>query len=407
MAVDRLALVSESVSRDYVIGIVGGGQLARMMHQASIGLGVRIRLLAEGPDVSAAQVVRDVTVGDYTDEATLVDFARGCDAITFDHEHVPLALLRAVEAAGVAVRPGPDALHFAQDKAAMRVRMAELGAPNPAFEVVADEAALVAFGERTGWPVIAKISRGGYDGKGVWKVDGPEQAAEPFEVLAQQATTVDGGVISREGVVVVAEEFVDFSRELSALVVRSPSGQAVAYPVSETLQKGGICAETTTPAPGLSDEQQSELQQLALRIAKELGVVGLLAVELMQRRDGSVVVNELAMRPHNTAHWTIDGAHTSQFENHLRAVLDLPLGDPGLRAPHVVMANVLGGDEADLTGALLHCFARDRKLRAHLYGKSVKPGRKVGHVTTYGDDLADVTKRARHAAGYLMGDPNA
>ncbi|MFC6357579.1 5-(carboxyamino)imidazole ribonucleotide synthase [Luteococcus peritonei] len=378
-----------------------------MMHQAAIGLGVRVRLLAEGPDVSAAQVVREVTVGDYTDAQVLTDFARGCDVITFDHEHVPTHLLRALEAEGIAVRPGPDALEHAQDKAVMRRRMAELGAPNPVFEVCDDEAALVAFGERIGWPVIAKTSRGGYDGKGVWKIDGPEQAGEPFAALAQQATTVDGGVIERQGTVVIGEEFVDFARELSALVVRSPAGQAVAYPISETVQTGGICTETTTPAPGMAEEQASELQQLALRIAQELGVVGLLAVELMQRTDGSVVVNELAMRPHNTGHWSIDGANTSQFENHLRAVLDLPLGDPGLRAPYVVMANVLGGTEEDLTGALQHCFARDRRLRVELYGKDVKPGRKVGHVTTCGEDLDEVTKRARHAAGYLMGDPNA
>lgn len=395
------------MTRSYTVGIVGGGQLARMLHQAAIGLGIRVRLFAEGPDVSAAQVVRDVTVGDYTDRDQLLDFARGCDVITFDHEHVPTDLLRAVEQAGVAVRPGPDALQYAQDKALMRSRMAELGAPNPVFEVVDDQAALVAFGDRVGWPVIAKISRGGYDGKGVWKLDGPEDAAEPFDVLAEQGSTVDGGTISREGVVIVAEEFVDFTRELSCIVVRSPEGQAVAYPVTETVQRDGICAETTTPAPGLSDQQASELQQLALRVAGELGVIGLMAMEMMQRADGSVVVNELAMRPHNTAHWTIDGANTSQFENHLRAVLDLPLGDPGLRAPYVVMANVLGGSETDLTGALQHCFARDRRLRVELYGKDVKPGRKVGHVNTYGDDLADVTKRARHAAGYLMGDPNA
>jgi len=400
-------VISPTAPRPYVVGIVGGGQLARMMHQAAIALGVRVRLLAEGPEVSAAQVVHDVVVGDYTDPDVLLGFARECDVITFDHEHVPVDLLRAVEEAGVAVRPGPDALVHAQDKAVMRRRMAALGAPNPVHEVVADQAALVAFGERIGWPVIAKISRGGYDGKGVWKVESPEQATEPFAALAEQATTVDGGTISREGVVVVAEEFVDFARELSCVVARSPQGQSVAYPVTETVQTGGICTETTTPAPGLDEEQAAELQQMALRIAAELGVVGLLAVEMMQRRDGSVVVNELAMRPHNTAHWTIDGANTSQFENHLRAVLDLPLGDPGLRAPHVVMANVLGGDEPDLTGALQHCFARDRRLRAHLYGKDVRAGRKVGHVTTYGDDLADVTTRARHAAGYLMGDPNA
>jgi len=381
--------------RPFVVGIIGGGQLARMLHQAAIGLGITVRLLAEGPDVSAAQVVHDVTVGDYTDPETVRAFAAGCDVITFDHEHVPTDILHSIEDDGLAaVRPGPAALVHAQDKAVMRERLSSMGIPCPAFEIVDGPAALVAFAERTGWPVIAKVSRGGYDGKGVWLVHEPSEAGEPFEAV-------------RPGAVVLAEEYVDFARELSAIVARSPSGQAVAYPVSETVQRDGICVETTTPAPGLEPEQAVAAQQLALRVAKELGVVGLLAVELMERRDGSVVVNELAMRPHNTGHWSIDGAHTSQFDNHLRAVLDLPLGDPGTRASWTVMANVLGGSEPDLTSTLLHCFARDPRLRVELYGKQVRPGRKVGHVTTYGDDLDAVRRRARHAAGYLMGDHDA
>ena len=378
-----------------------------MMHQAAISLGITVRLLAEGPDVSAAQVIHDVTVGDYSDPAVVEAFAANCDVVTFDHEHVPTDILRTLEQRGIAVRPGPDALVHAQDKAVMRERMEAIGGPNPTWRICRTADELRGFGDEIGWPIIAKTSRGGYDGKGVWKVDGPEGADEPFAALAGPASTVDGGAISREGVVIVGEEFIDFRRELSALVVRSPSGQAAAYPISESIQTGGICTETLTPAPGMDDEQAAELQQLALRIAHELGTVGMLAVELMQRQDGTVVVNELAMRPHNTGHWTIDGAVTSQFENHIRAVLDLPLGEPGLRAPAVVMANVLGGPEQDLTGALLHCFARDRELRAHLYGKSVRPGRKVGHVTCLGDDMDHVRRRAAHAAGYLMGESNA
>ncbi|HEX8488750.1 MAG TPA: 5-(carboxyamino)imidazole ribonucleotide synthase [Propionibacteriaceae bacterium] len=377
-------------ARPFVVGIIGGGQLARMMHAASVALGITVRLLAEGPDVSAAQVVHDVTVGDYTDPETVRTFAAGCDVVTFDHEHVPTGLLRELEAAGTAVRPGPAALVHAQDKVVMRQRLAALGAPCPANRVVSDPAELVAFGDEQGWPVIAKTSRGGYDGKGVWKVGSAEQAGEPFGQLAA-------------GVQILAEEFVPFARELSALVVRSPSGQAVAYPVSESTQRNGVCVETVTPAPGLTDEQAVAAQQLALMIAHELEVVGVLAVELMQRDDGSVVVNELAMRPHNTGHWTIDGSHTSQFENHLRAVLDLPLGDPTTRAPWTVMANVLGGSVEDLASALLHCFARDRRVRVQLYGKPVRPGRKVGHVTTFGSDLVDVRGRAWHSADYLMG----
>jgi 5-(carboxyamino)imidazole ribonucleotide synthase len=372
-----------------VVGIIGGGQLARMMHAASIPLGVRVRLLAEGPDVAAAQVVHDVTVGDYTDSDTVRTFAAGCDVVTFDHEHVPTDLLRELERSGTAVRPGPDALVHAQDKVVMRARLTALGAPCPVHRVVADPAALVTFGDEQGWPVIAKTSRGGYDGKGVWRVASAEQAGVPFDGLA-------------DGVQILAEELVRFTRELSALVARSPSGQAVAYPISESTQRDGVCVETVTPAPGLTEEQAVAAEQLALTIAHELGVVGVLAVELMQRDDGSVVVNELAMRPHNTGHWSIDGAHTSQFENHLRAVLDLPLGDPTTRAPWTVMANVLGGGVDDLASALLHCFARDRQVRVQLYGKPVRPGRKVGHVTTFGSDLDDVRHRAWHSADYLM-----
>ena len=376
------------------VGVIGGGQLARMMHAASIGLGLRLRLLAEGPDSSAAQVVRDVTVGDYTHPATVAAFAAACDVITFDHEHVPTGILHELEDAGVAVRPGPEALVHAQDKAVMRARLGAMAVPCPANEVVADAAALVEFGHSSGWPVIAKTSRGGYDGKGVWKLDGPDQAGVPFAGL--QGLRADA--------VVIAEEFIDFARELSVLVARRPGGQAVVYPVSETVQTGGICTATTTPAPGLRPDQVRDLQAMALRIAQELGVVGLLAVELMEARDGRIVVNELAMRPHNTGHWSIDGAVTSQFENHLRAVADLPLGSTALIAPVAVMVNVLGGSRDDLIAGLDGVFAADRGIRVQLYGKDVVPGRKVGHVTAIGDDLEQTTERAWRAARLLMGD---
>jgi 5-(carboxyamino)imidazole ribonucleotide synthase len=374
------------------VGIIGGGQLARMSYAPATALGLRLRVLAESPDVSAAMIFGDVTVGDYTDPDTVRRFAADCGVVTFDHEHVPTGLLRQLEADGVLVRPGPAALVHAQNKAVMRDRLTALGAPCPTYRLVADAGALVAFGDEHGWPVIAKTSRGGYDGKGVWTLRSSAEADRPF---AERPA----------GVEIIAEEFVDFARELSALVVRSPSGQAVAYPISESVQQHGICVETTTPAPQLADDTAVAAEHLALTIAAELGVVGVLAVELMQRRDGSIVVNELAMRPHNTGHWTIDGSYTSQFENHLRAVVDLPLGDPAARESWTVMTNVLGGSVDDLPSALLHCFARDRRLRVQLYGKQVRPGRKVGHVTTFGHDLDDARKRARHAAGYLMGEP--
>lgn len=387
-----------------MVGIIGGGQLARMLYQPAIRLGLRVRLLAEGPAVSAAQVAHDVTVGDYTDRETVLAFAEGCDAVTFDHEHVPTTLLEELQERGIAVRPGPAALVHAQDKVVMRERMSAMGVACPAYAVVGTPEDLVAFGERVGWPVVAKTSRGGYDGKGVWRIDGPEAAAEPFEAVSSGAVgggTTDGSGTSGQ-VRILAEEFIDFTRELSALVVRSASGQGVAYPISQTFQDEGICAETITPAPGLDPERTVEVQQTALRIAEELGVVGVLAVELMERADGSIVVNELAMRPHNTGHWSIDGAWTSQFENHLRAVADLPLGDPSAREPWSVMVNVLGGTRTDLAEGFLHVMSRDPRLKVELYGKQVKSRRKVGHVTACGAELEDVVERARHGAGYLM-----
>ncbi|MFF5336669.1 5-(carboxyamino)imidazole ribonucleotide synthase [Streptomyces sp. NPDC013181] len=371
-----------------VVGMVGGGQLARMTHEAGIPLGIKFKLLSDTAQDSAAQVAGEVVVGDYRDLETLRAFARGCDVITFDHEHVPTEHLRALEADGIPVRPGPDALVHAQDKGVMRAKLTEIGAPCPRHRIVADPADVAAFAEEAGgFPVVLKTVRGGYDGKGVWVVRSEEDAAEPF----------------RAGVPVLAEEKVDFVRELAANIVRSPHGQAVAYPVVESVQVNGVCDTVIAPAPELPEDRAGEAQQLALRIAAELGVVGHLAVELFETRDGRILVNELAMRPHNSGHWTMDGAITSQFANHVRAVLDLPLGDPRPRAPWTVMCNVLGGDYPDMYQGYLHCMARDPQLKIHMYGKDTKPGRKVGHVNTYGDDLADVRERARHAADYLRG----
>ncbi len=379
------------------LAVIGGGQLARMMAQAAVGLGVPIRLLAEGPDVSAAQVVRDTEVGDHRDLATLRRVADGCAVVTFDHEHVPNEHLRTLTAEGHACRPGPDALVHAQDKAVMRARLDALGLPSPRHAVVAGAAEVQAFAASVGgFPVVLKTTRGGYDGQGVWVVDDAQQGAEAF--AAAEAS----------GVQVLAEEKVDFRRELSVLVARSPSGQVATYPVVESVQVGGVCSEVTAPAPDLDADLAVTAQRVAMRLAGELEVTGILAVEMFETRDGRVLVNELAMRPHNTGHWSMDGAVTGQFENHLRAVLDLPLGSPAARAPWTVMVNILGGDHGavsdDLYGGFPHVFARDPWLKVHLYGKDVKPGRKVGHVTAYGDDLDDVRSRARHAAAWFRGD---
>jgi 5-(carboxyamino)imidazole ribonucleotide synthase len=369
--------------------MVGGGQLARMTQPAAVALGVRLRVLAESPDASAAQVVPDAPVGDHRDAAAVTAFAAGCDVLTFDHEHVPTDLLRALEDAGVAVRPGPDALVHAQDKAVMRARLSALGLPVPRWRVVRDAGELAAFGAEVGLPLVLKTPRGGYDGKGVLVVHDPADASE---WLARAG-----------GSGLLAEELVPFRRELAALVARSPSGQAAAWPVVETVQVDGVCREVVAPAPGLPEHVALAATDVALRIAGELGVVGVLAVELFETPDGRVLVNELAMRPHNSGHWTIDGAVTSQFEQHLRAVLDLPLGDPRARARWSVMVNVLGGTYEDLYRSYLHVMARDPGVKVHLYGKAVRPGRKVGHVTVTGYDLEDLRARARHAAGFITG----
>ncbi|MDR3032010.1 MAG: 5-(carboxyamino)imidazole ribonucleotide synthase, partial [Kitasatospora sp.] len=259
-----------------VVGMIGGGQLARMTHEAGIPLGIRFRLLSDRPTDSAALVAGDVVVGDYRDLDTLRAFARGCDVITFDHEHVPTEHLRALQADGVLVRPGPDALVHAQDKGVMRARLDALGVPCPRHRIVTDPADVARFAEEAGgFPVVLKTVRGGYDGKGVWVVrdaDGPA-AAEPFKA----------------GVPVLAEEKVDFRRELAANVVRSPHGQAVAYPVVESIQVAGVCDTVIAPAPALDPALALEAQELALRIAQELDVVGHLAVELFETHDGQVL----------------------------------------------------------------------------------------------------------------------
>ena len=378
------------------VAVVGGGQLARMMAQAAVALGVPLRLLAEAEGVSAAQVVADSVVGDYRDLDTLRAVTEGCAVVTFDHEHVPTEHLHALADAGHACRPGPEALVHAQDKAVMRARLGHLGIPCPRNHVVEDPAGVTAFAEAGGgYPVVLKTTRGGYDGKGVWVVRSEADAAEAFSVAAAS------------GVDILAEELVDFRRELSALVARSPSGQVAAYPVVESVQRDGICWEVVAPAPDLDPDLAVEAQQIAMKVAAELDVTGILAVELFETKDGRVLVNELAMRPHNTGHWSMDGAVTGQFENHLRAVLDLPLGSPEARAPWTVMVNILGGSApiaADLYAGYPHVLARDPRLKVHLYGKDVKPGRKVGHVTAYGDDLEEVRERALHAAAWFRGD---
>jgi 5-(carboxyamino)imidazole ribonucleotide synthase len=371
--------------------MVGAGQLARMTHQAAIAIGQSLRVLAGSPDESAALVAPYVDIGSHTDLAALRAFAAHCDVLTFDHEHVPGEHLRALIADGVTVHPGPDALLHAQDKLVMRDRLAAMGVPVPAYARVAEPADVTRFGDEHGWPCVVKAARGGYDGRGVWQPATPDEAGPLVAELLAAGTPL------------LVEQRIAMRRELAALVARSPYGQGAAWPVVETVQSDGICVEVLAPAPGLAESTADDAQALALRVADELGVVGVLAVELFET-DEDLVVNELAMRPHNSGHWTIDGSVTSQFEQHLRAVLDYPLGATDPVAPVSVMANVIGGDPTPTMGVderLHHLFARFGEARVHLYGKSERPGRKLGHVTVTGTELAPVRRIAALAAHWL------
>lgn len=375
--------------------MVGGGQLARMTHQAAIALGQTLRVLATAPDESAAQVTPDVVIGSHTDLEDLRRVAAGAEVLTFDHEHVPTELLEKLVAEGVNVAPPPQALVHAQDKLVMRRRLEALGAPVPRYAEIRSVDELDAFARRMGGPVVVKAVRGGYDGRGVRMARDPSHAREIAERFLA------------DGVPVMAEEQVTMRRELSALVARSPFGQGAAWPVVETVQSDGICVQVIAPAPDLPDDVAAAAQRLALRLAAELGVVGVLAVELFETAGGDLLVNELAMRPHNSGHWTMDGARTSQFEQHLRAVLDYPLGDTDAIAPVTVMANVLGAPQQPTMSTderLHHLLARMPDARVHLYGKAERPGRKVGHINFLGADPAELPRlreRAELAAHWL------
>lgn len=375
--------------------MVGGGQLSRMTAGPAAALGVGFRVLALDPRESAAQVAADVVLGRHDDLGALRRLADGVAVITFDHEHVPPDHLRALEDEGVAVRPGPSALVHAQDKIAMREALDRAGLPSPTWRVIASPDDIDFAGQALGWPFVLKVSRGGYDGRGVWLVD---------DVDTARRVMTDTPLVP--GARWLAEKLVPFTRELAAQVARSPHGQAVAYPVVRTVQVDGMCSEVVAPCPDLEQARAEEAQRIALEIARALDVTGMLAVELFDTPEG-LLVNELAMRPHNSGHWTIDGAVTSQFENHLRAVLDLPLGDPRAVAPWSVMVNIVGPAESaglpPLYDAYRHVLARDPGLKVHLYGKEARPGRKLGHVTVVGEDLDDLLARAHHAADYFMG----
>ena len=369
------------------IGVIGGGQLARMMVPPAIHLGLRISVLAEGEGMSAERAAD--AVGDYRDPETVYAFAETVDVVTFDHEHVPSAILQELEARGKAVHPRPDALQYAQDKILMREKLAELGVPIPDWAAVSTEQQLQQFIDAHGGRAVVKTARGGYDGKGVRVVSRADEVRDWFTALAEDGR---GGRL-------LVEQLVDFVRELSQLVARRPSGEVRTWPVVETIQRDGVCAEVIAPAPVQHPETLGEAARIGLAVAEGVGVTGVLAVEMFETADGRVLVNELAMRPHNSGHFSIEGSVTSQFEQQLRAVADLPLGDTSMTAPFAVMVNVLGGPaEGPMPVRYASVLAEHPRAKVHSYDKLPRPGRKVGHVTVTGEDAAAVLAEARAAA---------
>ena len=374
------------------VAVIGGGQLARMMQESAVALGINLRALVEASDGSTGQVTVDKAVGEPADLDAVRALIDGADVLTFEHEHIPAPTME--EAARlVSVQPPASALLYAQDKLAMRERLTDMGIPCPAWARVEDVAQLEEFGATIGWPLIVKTPRGGYDGHGV------TIAHSPVDVSSWWG---NGPLL--------AEALVPFTGEVAALLARTPSGEIASWPVASTVQVDGVCAEVFAPAVGIRPETAAEARRIGERIADELGVTGVLAVEMFVVGEGAderVLVNELAMRPHNTGHWTIDGAVTSQFEQHLRAVLDLPLGSTQLRTPgtYAVMVNLLGSSHPQPARALAAAFsAGGAGAKVHLYGKEVRPGRKLGHVTVVDSDPALALERARAAVSALQGE---
>ena len=360
------------------VGVIGAGQLARMSVAPAAALGINLLLLANDAQDSGAQITNHI-VGDYKDLETVRAFARKCDVITFEHELIPLSIVKALEADGVVVRPNSASFIYSQDKAQMRARLSNF--PSPKNAVVTKSEEVLDF------PVIAKAISGGYDGRGVWKINSQTELTAVLKEVGK----------------VLIEELIDFDYEIAVMVARSPHGQATTWAPTQTIQRDGICVMTISPAPQLSNDLSEKAQKLALDIAHEIGVIGVMAVEIFVKGE-ELFINELAMRPHNSGHWTIEGSLTSQFEQHLRAVLDLPLGNPQMTAPIAVMGNILGGDKEDMYRPYLHLMARTPELKFHHYKKEVRPGRKIGHVNLLGDNLLELTQEVQHALDYMSGE---
>lgn len=375
----------------YRVGVIGGGQLARMLTVPAINLGIELKVLSESQGSSAA--LATTLVGDFTKLETVMEFAKSVDVVTFDHEHVPLSILEALESAGKSVQPPSRALAHAQNKLVMRKALQEIGAPNPIWKAIESAADLDLFISEHGPEVIVKTPIGGYDGKGVRVV---KDSSEVSDWLEPNHLAGLGGAL-------LAEQKVQFRRELAQLSARNPSGEFSAWPVVETRQKNGVCSEVLAPAPNVSPELLEQSRNIAELISSSLGVTGNLAVEMFETSDGKLLVNELAMRPHNSGHFSIEGSKTSQFEQHLRAVLDLPLGETELTG-NAVMVNLLGlSDGKDFVENYPELMETFPTAKVHSYGKAPRRGRKLGHITVIDESIDTALATALAARTALLG----
>jgi 5-(carboxyamino)imidazole ribonucleotide synthase len=361
------------------VGVIGAGQLARMMAVPANDLGIELTVFASNENDSAAQIANHV-IGDYRDVAAVLEFAKNCDVLTFEHELVPQSVIKAVEATGIKVYPKSDSFSFSQNKIVMRKKMADLGLPSPKWQEYSGGTSEMDF------PLIAKLPAGGYDGRGVFKVTNQNELEE---LVAQHGK-------------LLLEELLKFDYEISVMVARSPHNQAASWPATLTIQTDGICTMTVTPVPNITELLAADVQSAALEIARAIDLVGVMAVEMFVVGN-DFYLNELALRPHNSGHWSIEGSCTSQFEQHLRAILDLPLGDTQMSTKFAVMGNIIGAAKTDMYRPYLHLMARTPQLKFHQYRKEVRPGRKIGHVTLCGDNVLELQDEVAHAIDYLSG----
>lgn len=369
------------------VGVIGAGQLARMMQPPAIELGIELKVFAEAENSSAW--LSSTKVGDYTDFDQLLEFTNSVDVITFDHEHVPAELLARLEALGHKVRPGSSALIHAQNKLTMRRKLESLALPQPAWTAATTASDIEDFLAQHGPKIVVKTPIGGYDGKGVRVIS---ELAEVQDWLSD---------IDQFGGELLLEQKVEFTRELAQLSARSPSGEFASWPVVQTRQEHGVCSEVIAPADSAN---HADTESIARRISEGLGVVGVMAVELFEIAGGQVLVNELAMRPHNSGHFSIEGSTTSQFEQHLRAVLDLPLGSTAPVSKAAVMVNLLGvDDENDFVSRYSKAMAKYPEVKFHSYQKAARKGRKMGHLTVIGDDPSELLTIASAAREALYG----